>query len=76
MASWALSPVLSGVVASLLFFVVRALVLRSEHSLNRSMIAFPLLVTVTIAIEGETWGQQLGVELGGFQPLYVCGCVV
>ncbi|CAM9644653.1 unnamed protein product, partial [Ectocarpus sp. 6 AP-2014] len=49
--SWALSPVLSGVVATLLFFVVRALVLRSEHALNRSMIVFPLLVTVTIAIE-------------------------
>lgn len=53
-ASWALSPVLSGVVATLLFFVVRTLVLRSEHSLNRSMIAFPVLVTVTIAVNGGT----------------------
>ncbi|CAM9428248.1 unnamed protein product [Ectocarpus fasciculatus] len=48
--SWVLSPVLSGVVATLLFFAVRALVLRSEHSLDRAMVVFPVLVTVTIAV--------------------------
>ncbi|CAM9951823.1 unnamed protein product [Scytosiphon promiscuus] len=49
-ASWALSPVFSGIIAVVLYLVVRTFVLRSEHSLSRSLIAFPLLVTATIAV--------------------------
>lgn len=49
-ASWALSPVFSGIIAVFLFLTVRTFVLRSEKSLSRAMVAFPLLVTATIAV--------------------------
>ncbi|CAM9130707.1 unnamed protein product [Pylaiella littoralis] len=49
-ASWVLSPILSGIIAVALFVIVRTFVLRSEHSLSRSMKVFPVLVMVTIAV--------------------------
>ena len=48
-----LSPVLSAVWAVILYLIMRTFVLRSEDSLKRSMIAFPLLVTATIAVNGR-----------------------
>ncbi|CAN0045106.1 unnamed protein product [Ectocarpus fasciculatus] len=47
---WVLSPVLAGIVATGMFFAMRAVVLRSENSLERAYVAFPLLVTSTIAL--------------------------
>ena len=52
-ASWALSPVLSGVIAVALYFIVRALVLRSENAHTRALFIFPFLVTATVAVNGE-----------------------
>ncbi|CAM9710148.1 unnamed protein product, partial [Discosporangium mesarthrocarpum] len=49
-ASWAISPIFSGILAVLLFFVVRTLVLRSEMSFERSFYVYPLLVAATISI--------------------------
>ena len=37
----------------ILYLTMRTFVLRSENSLKRSMVAFPLLVTATIAVNGE-----------------------
>lgn len=49
-ASWFISPILSGILAALLFFVVRALILRSQHSYERSFLFFPILVFLTVFI--------------------------
>lgn len=52
-ASWAISPLLSGILAVMLFLVVRTFVLRSQDSYKRAVMIFPLLVTATIAVNGE-----------------------
>ena len=52
-ASWALSPVLSGIIAVALFLFVRTFVLRSEDSAKRAIMIFPFLVTATIATNGK-----------------------
>ena len=52
-ASWALSPVLSGIIAVALFLFVRTFVLRSEDSAKRAILIFPFLVTATIAVNGK-----------------------
>eukprot|EP00178_Gracilaria_changii_P014785 TRINITY_DN4145_c0_g1_i1.p2 TRINITY_DN4145_c0_g1~~TRINITY_DN4145_c0_g1_i1.p2 ORF type:complete len:419 (-),score=59.75 TRINITY_DN4145_c0_g1_i1:269-1498(-) len=49
-ASWVLSPVFSGIIAVFLFLTTRTFVLRSEKSTSRALIAFPLLVTATVAV--------------------------
>ncbi|CAM9643878.1 unnamed protein product [Ectocarpus sp. 6 AP-2014] len=48
-ASWALSPVFSAVIAVALFLFMRTFVLRSPDSHKRAINVFPFLVTVTIA---------------------------
>ena len=48
--SWLLSPVISGLFASALFFVVRSLILRSEDSYKRIQYGFPVLVAGTFII--------------------------
>jgi len=49
-ASWVISPVLSGVFAVILFWGTRTFVLRHANSLDRTIIFFPILVGITIAI--------------------------
>jgi len=48
--SWVVSPVLSGLIASFLFFSVRMIILRHPNSFARSLVFFPVLVGVTIAV--------------------------
>jgi sodium-dependent phosphate transporter len=48
--SWLLSPIISGLFASALFFVVRSLILRSEDSYKRIQYGFPVLVAGTFII--------------------------
>jgi sodium-dependent phosphate transporter len=48
--SWLLSPIISGLFASSLFFVVRSLILRSENSYTRIQYGFPVLVAGTFTI--------------------------
>lgn len=48
--SWLLSPILSGVFASLLFIILRNLILRSSNSYKRIQYAFPVLVGSTVII--------------------------
>lgn len=52
-ASWALSPVFSGIIAVFLFYTVRMFVLRSDKAYDRSYHVFPLLVLATVAVNGE-----------------------
>ncbi|CAN0494590.1 unnamed protein product, partial [Ectocarpus sp. 12 AP-2014] len=49
-ASWVLSPVLSGVIAVVLFLLVRTFVLRSEKANTRAVAIFPVLVFGTVAV--------------------------
>ena len=56
MASWVLSPVLSGFIAVFLFLFVRTFVLRSEDAAKRAVLIFPFLVTATVAVNGGSWG--------------------
>ena len=53
-ASWALSPVFSGIIAVALFFAVRTFVLRSANSYKRAIITFPFLVMITVAVNGKS----------------------
>ena len=52
-ASWALSPLFSGIIAVALFSTVRAFVLRSADSYKRAIITFPFLVMTTVAVNGK-----------------------
>ncbi|CAN0318406.1 unnamed protein product [Ascophyllum nodosum] len=49
-ASWALSPLFSGIIAVALFSTVRAFVLRSADSYKRAIVTFPFLVMTTVAV--------------------------
>ncbi|CAM9960275.1 unnamed protein product [Scytosiphon promiscuus] len=49
-ASWVLSPVLSGVIAVFLFLFVRTFVLRSADSAKRAIILFPFLSTTSVTL--------------------------
>ena len=48
--SWLLSPIVSGIFASLFFYILRLSVLRSENSFTRSKYAFPILLGSTVCI--------------------------
>jgi sodium-dependent phosphate transporter len=48
--SWLLSPILSGIFASVLFVVLRNLILRSSNSYKRVQYAFPILVGSTFIV--------------------------
>ena len=52
-ASWALSPVFSGIIALALFFSARTFILRSADPYKRLVISFPFLVMATIAVNGK-----------------------
>ena len=52
-ASWALSPLFSGIIAVALFSTVRAFVLRSADSYKRAIVTFPFLVMTTVAVNGK-----------------------
>ena len=49
-ASWIISPVLSGILSAFLFWLTRLTVLRSDNSYNRSFVAFPVLVFFTVLV--------------------------
>eukprot|EP00210_Caulerpa_lentillifera_P005518 g5277.t1 len=49
-ASWVISPFLSGCFAVILFYGVRTLILRKEDSEQRAYLFFPILVGLTVAI--------------------------
>ena len=48
--SWLLSPIISGLFASLMFFMIRLIILRSEDSYKRIQYGFPVLVAGTFTI--------------------------
>ena len=48
--SWIVSPVLSGLISTLVFWVVRKFILRSKEPLKRSFRSYPIIVAVTIAL--------------------------
>jgi len=49
-ASWFASPLLSGLVSASFFFFIRYFLLRSQNSLERTLIFYPILVGFTLAI--------------------------
>lgn len=49
-ASWVISPILSGCFAVILFFGVRTMILRKDDSERRAYLFFPILVGLTVAI--------------------------
>lgn len=49
-ASWFISPLLSGLVSALLFWLTRSTVLRPKNSALRALQFYPLLVGLTVAI--------------------------
>ena len=49
-ASWFISPLLAGLMAYILFWVLRLLVLRSKHSAMRSIYVLPILLFITIFV--------------------------
>jgi len=48
--SWIFSPVLSGLIASLLFWIIRKFVMRSTNSFKRSINVYPILVIFAVWI--------------------------
>lgn len=73
-ASWIISPILSAGLGALLFWLSRNFILRRQNSTKISYIFFPILVTITIAvniyfiiykgfqrtIDGEKLSEKLG----------------
>jgi sodium-dependent phosphate transporter len=48
--SWFLSPVLSGIIAAILYWFVRCFVLRSKNSVERAYTFYPILIAATLVI--------------------------
>ena len=48
--SWVLSPVFSGIISSMLFGLMRKLILKSSQSFNRTTYLFPILIGTTITL--------------------------
>jgi sodium-dependent phosphate transporter len=48
--SWFISPVLSGVFSSLLFWIVRTVVLRPANSFKRSITFYPILIWLAVTV--------------------------
>jgi sodium-dependent phosphate transporter len=49
-ASWFISPILSAIIAGLIYALIRCLVLRSDNSVERAYKLYPILIGVTITI--------------------------
>lgn len=52
-ASWLISPLFSGIMSAFLFSTVRTFVLRSPNAYERSFWVYPILIMVTVAVNGE-----------------------
>jgi len=82
-ASWIISPFLSGCFSVILFFGVRLLILRQTDSERRAYVFFPLLVGLTVAINSyfiiykgfsrEIKGKELQDHLGDWTHLVAWG---
>ena len=48
--SWIISPVASAAIASTLFAIIRSVILRSQNSLSRTTILFPVLIGGTVTL--------------------------
>ena len=51
--SWAVSPLLAGLVAAGVYKTIRAFVLRSRYAFDSSFWCFPVLVTLTVGLNGK-----------------------
>jgi len=49
-ASWFISPLLSGFIALILYVIVRSVILRSDNPADRTVIAYPILVAFTVGL--------------------------
>ena len=49
-ASWLISPVLSGCVSSLIFYIVRKYILRTTNSLQRGLSFYPIIAGFTVFV--------------------------
>jgi sodium-dependent phosphate transporter len=50
-ASWFVSPLVAGLISSFLFFILRALVLRSKNSVGRAIWCLPILLAITVFVK-------------------------
>jgi phosphate/sulfate permease len=48
--SWFLSPLISGTIAALGYYLLRRFILRSPNSLERGFLFYPVLISVTFAV--------------------------
>tara|TARA_B100000963_G_C22634775_1_gene676962 strand:- start:834 stop:2336 length:1503 start_codon:yes stop_codon:yes gene_type:complete len=48
--SWIISPIVSALISSLLFIIIRNFILRSENSINRTSFLFPVLIGGTVSL--------------------------
>lgn len=49
-ASWVISPICAGIVTAIVLLITQQLVLKSENSFNRGLIALPFYFFITLAI--------------------------
>jgi solute carrier family 20 (sodium-dependent phosphate transporter) len=60
--SWVFSPVFSGIVAALFFWVARTFILRAENSVQRTFMFLPVLLAITVFINAFYVLDKGGVD--------------
>ncbi|PVU86012.1 hypothetical protein BB561_006836 [Smittium simulii] len=50
-ASWFISPIVSGIISAILFLLTKYLVLESEHSFERGLLSVPVFFFITIFVD-------------------------
>jgi len=73
--SWIISPVLSGIFTTIIFLLIRTLILRRKNSLTKAMIGLPILVggtfwlVVSFIIQTGTKNKTWSNRGGTFSPV-------
>ena len=74
--SWIISPVLSGIFTTIIFLLIRTLILRRKNSLTKAMIGLPILVggtfwlVVSFIIQTGTKNKTWSNRGGTFSPVF------
>ncbi|GAQ79899.1 hypothetical protein KFL_000400430 [Klebsormidium nitens] len=72
---WVVSPISSGILVSILFFLLRTFVLRSPHSFIRAFYLFPILVTgtffVVVMFVIQTGNKNGSWDLSGAESVWI-----
>ncbi|XP_014673465.1 PREDICTED: sodium-dependent phosphate transporter 2-like [Priapulus caudatus] len=73
--SWFVSPVLSGIVSSVLFWCIRRFILNTEHVLERGLMSMPFFYAVTIAVNLFSIFHD-GSAMLGFDKIPLYGAII